>query len=601
MLRDLDLNRQNCNFPQDDQSLNQIPLTNEHGDLFRHNEYDDCGPLSGEDGYGNYPHNQLYYNNQRPSPVESDYFYDQYVDYPINETMKNTLNNTLTRLNQTLQSPYVDFNQNKFNQNLLPPSHPPPSRFTFFGHSLPSLSLGNVWGTGRAASNRATSAETGSRGKGRVQIFRPGDPGLEVIVNRQNNDVDQFEPKNREPAASDKKPVVDDQLLKIDEKFYRPYPHFQTTFSEPKPEKGFSPLIPGVQVGGFVPMEVLSNPQKNKSKEEKTNNDWPNHEDMKEVSLLTKPELQARSPLIEKVDKFGLSTSVSHHLTTSISPILSTLGPKVEFVTEVGNEEDVLSEEDIKDIDESSLENKSRDNKLEKPIIEEKVHQKNRETTQRDSTSMFSSTNSETITTENVATLTENFTSVLPSTTTESEQPVSQSNKESTESSEQAFDIFNTSSSLSADHLIAPGGLITHDLLYKSPIFPPKKVGKITKVISPVPASNSDEISKTLVTSQPQQQSSEPPSSFDNEYQPNQIFSQTFNDNERISETPQYEREDMEWYFNNYNKSQSGPILNYNRNLQAFGNSEQNTASRLNLNYITLATLLTVLRASMLL
>lgn len=594
MLRDLDLNRQNCNFPHDDQNINKIPLTNEHGDLFlRHNEYDDCGPMSGEDGYSDYPPNQNHYNNQRPSPVESDYFYDQYVDYPINETMKSTLNNTLARLNQTLPTAYVDFNQNKFNQNFLPPpSRPPPSsQFTFFGHALPSLTLGNVWGTGRTASNRATSAENGSRGKGRVQIFRPGDPELQVIVNRPSNDLsDQLDLRNREVAASSKKPVVD-SLEKIDEKFYRPYPYFQTPFSQPKPEKGFSPLIPGVSVGGFVP---ILDPSKNDTNEETKNTHWPNDDDLKEVQLVTKPESQSkRAPSIDKIDKTGFST-VSH-LTTSISPILSTLSPKFDLITEKSSIDDLMSQEEI---DDASREYESRDtNKMDKLSFEEEIR---RETTQK-MTSASTSTYSVSSTTENIVTEMETFISPPVSSTTESEQSAHESTRESAESLEETFDNFNLSSSLSADHLIAPGSIITHDLPYKAPILP-GKAGKITKVVSPSPpASNSNEISK-LLSSFSSQQPSEPPTSFDNEYQPNQIYTQTFKENQQISEAPQYEREDMEWYFNNYNQSQSNPILNYNRNdnFQAFGNNEQSSAINLDLNFVRSAIIIIVIRSLML-
>lgn len=597
MLRDLDLNRQNCNFPQDDHNINKIPLTNEHGDMFlRNNEYDDCAPVSGEDGYGDYPPNQHYYNNQRPSPGESDYFYDQYVDYPLNETMRNQLNNTLARLNQTLPTPYVDFNQNKFNQELLPlpPSRPPPpSQFTFFGHPLPSLTLGNVWGTGRTASNRATSAENGSRGKGRVQIFRPGDPELQVIVNQPNNDLDISDFKNREPAASDKKPVVD-SLDKIDEKFYRPYPYFQTPFSQPQPEKGFSPLIPGMSVGGFIP---IMDPTKNSTKEEtNNNNDWPKDEDFKEVQLMTKPDTQSkRTPTIEKIERTASSSTISH-LATSISPILSTLSPRDDLITEKVNNEDLMSQEEV---DETSQEYESPDiNKFDKLSFDREIYHQNQETTPR-ATSVFSSTYAVSSTTENIATESETFASPITSSTTESE-PNHESTRESAESIEETFDNFNTSSSLSADHLVAPGSTIPHDLPYKSPIVP-VKAGKITKVVSPSPAlSSSNEISKLSSPFHQQQQTSEPPTSFDNEYQPNQIFTQTFTENERISEAPQYEREDMEWYFNNYNQSQSNPILNYNRNdnLQAFGNSEPSSATKLN--FTRAAVILIVIRILML-
>lgn len=556
MLRDLDLNRENCNLRADDHNVNKIPLTNEHGNVFlRSNDFDDCGPVSGEGGYEDFPPNgnpnvnQQYYNNQRPSPIESDYFYDQYVDYPINDTLGNQLNGSSGRFNGT--SPYVDFNQNKFTQNQFPPSRPPPaSQFTFFGHPLPSLTLGNVWGSGRTANNRAASGEAGTRGKGRVQIFRPGDPELEVIVN-QNNKLDSE--KNREPAASLKKPVVD-SLEKMDEKFYRPYPYFQTPFSQPKPEKGFSPMIPGMTVGGFIPIQ---DPTKNETKKEiRDESSWPRDEDFKEVQLVTKSESQTKrtstiSSSIAHLDKFG--TSTVSHLSTSISPILSTLVPKFDAITEKTNIEETSEEEEEEEEEETEM---KMPNKFDKMKFEDEIFRQKQQTEQNSAATFLGSSTTEN---ENI------FTS-----TTEAEPP-----HESFESFDE-IDNLNGSSSLSADHLIAPGSIIPQDLPSKVP----PKAGKITKVFSPAPpAANSNEISKLLSPFYPQQFSSEPPTSYDNEYQPNQIYQQTFNNNERISEAPQYERDDMEWYFNNYNQSQSNPILNYN--LQPYDNVERSFATML--------------------
>lgn len=591
MLRDLDLNRENCNLRADDQNVNKIPLTNEHGDVFlRHNDFDDCGPsVSGEGGYEDFPPNgnpnvnQQYYNNQRPSPVESDYFYDQYVDYPINDTLSNTFNGSSGRFNGT--SPYLDFNQNKFTQNQFPPSRPPPaSQFTFFGHPLPSLTLGNVWGAGRTANNRAASGESGTRGKGRVQIFRPGDPELEVIVNRPNNDLEANDPKHREPAASIKKPIVDSSLEKMDEKFYRPYPHFQTPFSHPKPEKGFSPMIPGMIVGGFVPIQ---DPSKNETKQEiRNSNNWPRDEDFKEVQLVTKSESQTKrtstkSASIGHVDKIG--TSTISHLTTSISPILSTLVPKVELMTEKSNIEDISGEEEDEEEEEPEVVIESRiPNKFDKMKFEEEIYRQNQEIEQNSPPTIYVSSTTDNIRNENRD---ENFMLPPSSSTTEAE-PV----RESAENFDD-FDNSNGSSSLSADHLIAPGSIISSDLPNKIPA----KAGKITKVFSPAPpAANSNEISKLLSPFYPQQFSSEPPTNYDNEYQPNQIYQQTFNDNERISEAPEYERDDMEWYFNNYNQSQSNPILNYN--LQPYDNFERSSATTLNFNCLSSAIVLIVIR-----
>jgi hypothetical protein len=577
MLRDLDLNRQNCNFPED-HDINKIPLTNEHGDQFlRHNEYDDCGPISAENGgYEDFPPNQQYYNNQRPSPVESDYFYDQYVDSP--DTLNHALNNTLGRINQT--SPFVDFNNNKFNHNQYPPLRPPPSsQFTFFGHPLPSITLGNIWGQGRTANNRAASGENGNRGKGRVQIFRQGDPELEVIVNRPTNDLD-FDTKNREPAASVKKPVVD-SVEKIDEKFYRPYPYFQTPFSQPKPEKGFSPMIPGM-VAGFIP---IHDPETNKTMDVPKNNDWPRDDHFKEVPLVTKSESQSKrtssvSASIGQIDKIG-STTVSH-LATSISPILSTLVPKVELVTEKSNvDEPVEQEEEIDESVESRNPNKLK--------FEDEIYRQYKEVTATHPPNVYSSS-----TTENVLIENRNENYQPRSSTTESV-------RDSIETVDDVIDNFNGSSSLSADHLIAPGSIIPHSQeIPNKAITLPGKAGKITKVFSPAPpaATNNNEISKLLSPFFPQQHSSEPPTSFDNEYQQtNQIYQQTFNENERISEAPQYDRNDMEWYFNSYNQSQSNPILNYNVN--PYDNYERSSANSLKLNFLRSAIIFVVIKMNL--
>jgi hypothetical protein len=531
MLRDLNLNRQNCNIRADDQNVNKIPLTNEHGDMFlrRHNDQDDCGPISGEGGFEEFPPNQQYYNNQRPSVSDSDYFYDQYIDYPINETLNNTLNSDSGRLNNT--SPFVDFNQNKFNQNSLPPPiNQPPASFTFFGHPLPSLTLGNVWGAGRTANNRAASGES-TRGKGRVQIFRPGDPELEVIVN-QPNDLDQLGNNNgnREPAASIKTPVLD-SLEKMDQKFYRPYPQFQTPFSLPKPESGFSPMIPGMISGGFFP---IHDPTKNETTATVKPKDWPRDDDFKEVRLVTKSDSQTKRTSTKpssngKIDKIG-SSSISH-LTTSLSPILSTLLPKVEVITEKSNIENLSNNEE--DSEESSRETHSRNtNSVNKMSFEEEVYRENHEMTQ--DTPTFSPTGFFSSTTEEIM-QNESAMSSSPPSMTENFEPI------------ESFVETDGSSELSADHLIAPGSIVSQDIPNKIPSLP-AKAGKITKVFSPSPPlGSSNEISKLLSPFYPQQFSSEPPTSFDNEYQPNQIYTQTFNDNERISEAPYDRNDDMAW------------------------------------------------------
>lgn len=587
--------------------------------LRRNNDYDDCGPVSGE-GYEDFPPNNQFYNNNRPSPVESDYFYDQYVDFPINETYSNILNNTNSnlRVNETL-SPFVDFNQNKFTVNQFPPRPPQPtSAFTFFGQPLPSLNLGSLWGSGRTANTRASSGENSSRGKGRVQIFKPGNPELaSVIFNRPTNELDTGDSKNREPAASVKNPIINaPNMDKAEEKFYRPY--FQTPFSQPKleyskekhdkgflipkAEKGFSPMIPGVSVGGFIPIEDPSS--KNDSEEVVTRRNQqviietstiPRDKEvqesdkvLKQVPLVTRAETATKRTVfksssdnyVAQIEKVGTST-ISSHLQTSLSPILSTLIPKPELITEKSHfydsneseseEEEMTSQE----IEAQTLATHSTTNKFDRTKYDERF---NRETTH---SSTYPSTTS---------THRNNYQKISSTTLkSSSESTVT----EFDERTEDYIDQFNQtgSSDLSADHLIAPGGIISQEIISKEitskPSMTLSKPGKITKVFTPAPpqimASNSNEISKLLSPfygQQPQQQNqysteSSPIVNYDNEYQPNHhIYTQTFEEKAKSAEqtTAQYEREDMQWYFQNYhNQTNSNPILNYN--LQPYDNN----------------------------
>jgi hypothetical protein len=550
-------------------------MTNEHGDSFyRQNDFEDCGPVSGE-GYEDFPPgNQQYYNNNRPSPIESDYFYDQYVDFPINDTQGNTLNNSQLRYNSS--SPYMDFNQNKFTLNQFPPRPPPPtSAFTFFGHPLPSL--GNIWGAGRAA-NRASSGENSSRGKGRVQIFKAGDPEMQVVFNRPTNELETSDLKNRDTAASVKNQVVD----KVEEKLYRPFfqtpffnqppptqvkPEFgiptksefppqkaqtEKVFSQPRPEKGFAPMIPG-SVGGFIPIQEPTATANDTEAAE--NNSWPKDyedESLKQVPLVTrtadtvtrkaviKPAESYITAQVEKVHYSPTTTQTStaqtttiSHLQTSISPILSTLNPKPELITEKSKFDNAAIETDSGETIAHESDIRSGGNNVRDKFKFEE------ETYRRES-------------------------STRPSTTTQSHHHASV--EEIEEVSENGDDFNETTNlDLSADHLIAPGSILSQEVVQqKSPISLPSlvKAGKITKVFTTAPTitqQNSNEISKLLSPFYQQQHPND-----DNEFQPNQIYPQTLDGSKSAEHsTDQYQREDMQWYFQNYHNN-SNPILNYN-------------------------------------
>lgn len=94
--------------------------------------------------------------SNRPLPEESDYFYDEYVDYPYNETILENLNGELNQTDKTnnrlgntpkLGNPIKNTTTPKTGIALKVPV--PTSGFTFFGVPLPSLDMGKLLNTGR--------------------------------------------------------------------------------------------------------------------------------------------------------------------------------------------------------------------------------------------------------------------------------------------------------------------------------------------------------------------------------------------------------------------------------------------------------------------
>lgn len=93
--------------------------------------------------------------NNRPSPEESDYFYDEYVDYPYNGTIIDGFNNELNLPlnNKTQYTPgktptiYAEIkNKTSLNPSI---AKVPTSPFTFFGMPLPAIDMGKILNTGR--------------------------------------------------------------------------------------------------------------------------------------------------------------------------------------------------------------------------------------------------------------------------------------------------------------------------------------------------------------------------------------------------------------------------------------------------------------------
>lgn len=93
-----------------------------------------------------------------PSPEESEYFYDEYVDYPFNETKNFFVNAEMHQLTSTTttKSPHYTpgdtptiYAASKNKSNEIPKevsNSPSSSGFTFFGVPLPSINLNKLWG-----------------------------------------------------------------------------------------------------------------------------------------------------------------------------------------------------------------------------------------------------------------------------------------------------------------------------------------------------------------------------------------------------------------------------------------------------------------------
>lgn len=146
-----------------------------------------------------------------PSPEESDYFYDEYVEYQYEDGNSTAAKNhstvmlttdiplivepsssaAVTAVNNAVSSHYISgdtptiyagtryaTNKTTTTNNAVKqqPTAPPQtsSGFTFFGIPLPSLSLGTLWGSGRNADAKSDSG--GVRfigGRGKVQMLPP--------------------------------------------------------------------------------------------------------------------------------------------------------------------------------------------------------------------------------------------------------------------------------------------------------------------------------------------------------------------------------------------------------------------------------------------
>lgn len=260
LLTDMRVSKSDCDSSNDSR-MNQVLITNEHGDVFKRQiNFDECES-----------DNQYTDTESVPSsPNESEYFYEQYIDYPLNETVLETAAGDTVydkRLPTADQSPFsrnisgirndtlLNYDKHKL-QQLQNENRPNGgSRFTFFGMPLPGL--GSIWSSDPSTRKSTSRSDSPVNGKSRLRNFRlrPG----EIVDNFQySNDqggVRRTPPPQPPPPPSPNRPLRNNAPVNIQPPPLpsNEYPNYQNPYSVPAMEKGgFVPMVPGRK--GFQPV-----------------------------------------------------------------------------------------------------------------------------------------------------------------------------------------------------------------------------------------------------------------------------------------------------------------------------------------------------------
>lgn len=254
LLTDMRVSKSECDLSNDSQ-MNQVLLTNEHGDVFKRQiSFDECD----NEHYGES-------DGIPSSPIESEYFYEQFIDYPLNDsTAEQTTdlrqpnpnlspfsrNMTVIR-NDTL----LNYDQHKLQQ--LHNKNSDGSTFTFFGMPLPSLS--NLWSSGTNSRKSNSRADVDANGKSRLRNYRPR-PGEIVESFQFSNNVHSPPFKPTPPTIPpEKEPTMSYEPTNIHpppppQPASPPNGYYSNIYNDPRVEKGgFIPMLPGHK--GFTPIQ----------------------------------------------------------------------------------------------------------------------------------------------------------------------------------------------------------------------------------------------------------------------------------------------------------------------------------------------------------
>lgn len=594
MLRDMRLSRSECSLPDTDgRNNNKLQLTNDHGDTFsnRRQDYDECELENIES----------YHNNLSPSPEESDYFYDQYVDYPneINETFLATSNhsapvnlvhggrpqgpgrpNSLSPNDGGGKDEIVDFSKNKFNNFGRPPVPPQNnSPFTFFGVPIPSI--GNIFGNGRNGNQRdvkATGGNGSTRGRGRVHIHRPGDFTNPKASPRPSEGVTENYKDQTGSDTKDGRPTNENNL------FHRPY--FQTPFLPPNVENGgFSPMIPGSEKG-FKPIADPSN--NTKVEESKTHQttvtkpsvhrgtDWPDdfHEVVPLVTeaqkpKITKNQIETTTPyVIERYENQGKHANKHNSVesdeletdapTTGVPKVVIpgwTEGPIIKTTYRPiynHEEDDVQDEDELSKYEESDLPPTSKPPVKTEENISENLNP-----------------------IDNVDASVENQNHRLETNHNKN------SNNHHSHSSKEFYDQTNNNNPSLLSALVAPGA---QQGIYRK--------STITKIHNTAPndrlSNGSSSIEEVHVTTTTQTTNNVYDNDFGGSYS-NEVVTRTSYD-VNYDEQPATQREGMDWYYSNYNSTgdyaEQRPSYGYEPGLNSLKGSTASINFRFSVRYL---------------
>ncbi|KAL9911378.1 artichoke isoform 1-T4 [Glossina fuscipes fuscipes] len=294
--------KSNLLFGAEADNLNNLPLLNDHGDVFQRDlnekytdecESRDISPID------------------RPLAGESEYFYDQYIDYqPVNPTNSNVVSDTpavgsqVESTNTALSShkkispsastaidSHIDLNNTILNTNFfkrkptVPTNHPPSSAFTFFGYPLPSLSLSRFFGAqqGRRKDRGESTAMStptslnvelpathrigvsiSGNGHGKVRMYQPNSAEFEKYLKKKDK-LSEIRYQKQKHQNGNFNGHRHHQQFSSDEISFTegseksseiPTSVFKTGFHTPKQVEsgGFTPMIPHLSVGGFKPI-----------------------------------------------------------------------------------------------------------------------------------------------------------------------------------------------------------------------------------------------------------------------------------------------------------------------------------------------------------